>query len=179
MEEHARSSGLSRFGVLVVGGKLHSGRQAGFARRLESRFKDAELVVDDTGEYSRAHAHEIVWRNIQGQPEGKPCLRYIFCTNDEMALGAVDALRTAGAGNDDSVVVVGVDGTPEARALIESQTTPLRATVVQDSCSIAETTVDMLVRMTCGDTVKTCTYLEPGIYKASAKRWQAGPIPRG
>jgi ABC-type sugar transport system substrate-binding protein len=46
---------------------------------------------------------------------------YIFCTNDEMALGAVDALRIADIGNDGSVVVVGVDGTPEAKALIDSQ----------------------------------------------------------
>jgi ribose transport system substrate-binding protein len=91
---------------------------------------------------------------------------YIFCTNDEMALGAVDALRIAGVGNDGSVVVVGVDGTPEAKALIDSQTTPLCATVVQDSCQMAEIAVDRLVRMNRGDAVKVRTYLKPYVYKA-------------
>lgn len=84
-----------------------------------------------------------------------------------MALGALDALRIADTGTGGSVVVVGVDGTPEARALIDSQTTPLCATVVQDICEIAEMAVDRLVRMKRGDTIRARTYLEPCIYKAN------------
>jgi len=149
---------------LVIGGKLHSGRQTEFVRCLNYRFKDAEFIVDEDGEYSRTRAREIVLRNLQERSNERAGPHYIFCTNDEMALGAVDALHVAGVGSDGSVVVVGVDGIREARALIDSQTTPLQATVVQDSCSIAEISVDLLVKLTRRDAVKTCTYLEPRIY---------------
>lgn len=164
VEEHARSSQISHPRVLVIGGKLHSGRQTEFVRCLNYRFKDAEFIVDEDGEYSRTRAREIVLRNLQERSNERAGPHYIFCTNDEMALGAVDALHVAGVGSDGSVVVVGVDGIREARALIDSQTTPLQATVVQDSCSIAEISVDLLVKLTRRDAVKTCTYLEPRIY---------------
>jgi ABC-type sugar transport system substrate-binding protein len=44
-------------------------------------------------------------------------------------------------------VVAGVDGTPDARALIEAPPGPLRATVVQDSYKVAEATVALMERM--------------------------------
>ena len=68
----------------------------------------------------------------------------VFCTNDEMALGAVDALR---ATDSPGTVVIGVDGIAEARTLIDSGTSPLRATVVQDCDRLAESAVNALERM--------------------------------
>jgi ABC-type sugar transport system substrate-binding protein len=44
-------------------------------------------------------------------------------------------------------VVAGVDGTPDARALIEAAAGLLRATVAQDSCKIAEAAVALMERM--------------------------------
>lgn len=167
VEKHARRSQIACPQVWVIGGKLHHGRQAEFARHLNSRLQDADVTVNGDGEYSRTRAREIVWRSLQEKPEERPGPHYIFCTNDEMALGAVDALQMTGTANADSVVVVGIDGIPEARALIDSRTSPLRATVVQDSCSMAEIVVDLLVKMTRGDLVKKCTYLEPDIYTGS------------
>jgi ribose transport system substrate-binding protein len=166
VEEHARNSRLSHPRIWVVAGKWYTGRQLEFIKKLRSCFENAEFLVDESGEYSRVRARAIVCRNLQDKSQEKVMPHYIFCTNDEMALGAVDALRIADIGNDGSVVVVGVDGTPEARALIDSQTTPLRATVVQDSCEIAEVVVDRLVRMNRGDVVRTRTYLEPRVHKS-------------
>ena len=61
--------------------------------------------------------------------------------NDDMALGAVDALLCTDGRPGPETVVVGVDGTPQARAQIGSGPTPLRATVVQDSYRVAENAV--------------------------------------
>ena len=49
--------------------------------------------------------------------ERNPDLVAIFCANDDMALGAVEAARSAGK---DKVVVIGVDGTQSALKLIRA-----------------------------------------------------------
>lgn len=160
--EHATKKQILSPNLLVIGSKLHTGRQTEFVKRMKRRFQDAKFVIDEDGEFNRARAREIVCANLRS----KECVvpNYIFCTNDEMALGAVDALGLMGLGNDGSVVVVGVDGIPEATALIDSQTTALRATVVQDSCRMVEIATDLLDKAICGNHVEKCNYLEPRIY---------------
>jgi ribose transport system substrate-binding protein len=88
---------------------------------------------------TRKHLHHARLNNQQ--------LDVVFCTNDEMALGTVDALLFADPTTASETVVVGVDGTPQAQALIEAGPCPLRATVTQDSHLVAETGVDLLDRM--------------------------------
>ncbi|MGH3942664.1 MAG: substrate-binding domain-containing protein [Pseudonocardiaceae bacterium] len=160
--EHATRMRILCPEILIIGSKLHTGRQTAFVKQMRNWFKDAKFVIDEDGEFNRANAREIVCANLRSKEGVVP--NYIFCTNDEMALGAVDALGLLGLGNDGSIVVVGVDGTPEARALIDSQTTALRATVVQDSCRIAEIATDLLDKAIRGGHVEKYNYLHPRIY---------------
>ncbi|MEJ2857697.1 MULTISPECIES: substrate-binding domain-containing protein [unclassified Saccharothrix] len=90
----------------------------------------------------------------------------IFCTNDEMALGAVDALRATTSPASAATVVIGVDGVPEARTLIGAGTSPLRATVVQDAHHLAENAVHVLERMHNDRHVPKRTVLRPEVYQA-------------
>jgi ribose transport system substrate-binding protein len=83
-----------------------------------------------------------------------------------MALGAVDALRSDPTATTDTVVI-GIDGTAEARALIDSGTSPLRATVVQDANRIAQSVVDMLEKMSTGQPVPKKTILTAEVYPAA------------
>jgi ABC-type sugar transport system substrate-binding protein len=88
--EHARRSRISAPRVLVIGSnKLHLGRHEEFAKRLRLRLQDAEVIIDDGGDFDRTRAREIVYKNLRSGQRVVP--NYIFCTNDEMTLGAVDA----------------------------------------------------------------------------------------
>ncbi|WP_442933550.1 hypothetical protein [Micromonospora sp. CPCC 206060] len=70
-----------------------------------------------------------------------------------MALGAGDAVQAyVAAGHGVEPVIVGVDGTTEAIAAIRSPAGPFQATIVQDTRRIAETGVDLLLRMRNGET---------------------------
>lgn len=160
--EHSRRSLISSPVVLVIGSKLHIGRQTEFVKRLKSRLQDAKFIIDEDGDFDRTRAREIVCENLRSEEHVAP--NYIFCTNDEMALGAVDALGMLGFRNGGPITVVGVDGTPEARALIDSQKTPLRATVVQDSCRMAEIAIDLLDKAIRGKHVEKYNYLDPRIF---------------
>ena len=66
-------------------------------------------------------------RNVQG----------VIAGNDTMALGAVAALKNAGL---DKVIVVGLDGSPDAIASIKSG--GMKATVLQPAAKIARLAVD-------------------------------------
>jgi ribose transport system substrate-binding protein len=89
----------------------------------------------------------------------------IFCTNDEMALGAVDALSSPSLATQ-ATVVVGIDGVLEARALIDTGTSPLKATVVQDTHRLAMSITDLLDKMHHGRAVPKRTILPAEIYES-------------
>lgn len=157
--EHAKTSRILPPRVLVIGAELHRGRQREFVNRLREWIHDTEIMGIEDGGFVRMRARDLVCDHLS--PGVVP--DYIFCTNDEMALGAVDALVMTGIANDGSVVV-GVDGIPEAKALIDSRRTPLRATVVQDACRVAETAADLLDKAIRGKRIETYNHLKPYIY---------------
>ena len=150
--------------VLVVGGPRQRGRQERFVEVVKEKVPKARVILDDDGEFVRMRARKVVGRCLQGlRDEGRqPAI--IFCTSDEMALGAVDALLAEGT---TTTAVVGVDGTPEAKALIDTGQSPLRATVVQDPYRVSEIAVDLLERMLRGERVPVHTLLAGEICTAS------------
>ncbi|MBM7774983.1 ribose transport system substrate-binding protein [Actinokineospora baliensis] len=142
--------------VHIVASREHAGRQDGFVEALRAALPGTRVSVDDTCAFTRALAQDSVRARLRRGP-----LDAVFGTNDEMALGAVDALRWA---DREDVFVVGVDGAADALALIDAGDSPLRATVVQDSYAIAEAAVDLMHRLLGGRPVRTRTFLEPVVH---------------
>ncbi|MBP2161058.1 MULTISPECIES: substrate-binding domain-containing protein [Asticcacaulis] len=73
------------------------------------------LVEEATGNWDRAQGEALVTQWLQG---GKP-INAVLANNDEMALGAIDALKKAGK-KPGEVYVAGVDGTADALVAINS-----------------------------------------------------------
>jgi ABC-type sugar transport system substrate-binding protein len=73
------------------------------------------LVEEATGNWDRAQGGTLVTQWLQG---GKP-ISAILANNDEMALGAIDALKKAGK-KPGEIYVAGVDGTADALTAINS-----------------------------------------------------------
>ena len=115
--------------------------------------------------FTRSRAYDAVCSHVR-QLDARQCLSAIFCTNDEMALGAVDALSVPSMATQDTVVV-GIDGVLEAKALIDTGTSPLRATVVQDTHRLAVSIVDHLAKMHRGRAVPKRTFLHAEVYEAT------------
>jgi ribose transport system substrate-binding protein len=132
--------------VLVINGGHYHRREQTFQRQLEAEVPAVQLISDCAG-FDRSRAREVVGSHLRSLDEAGQRIDAVFCTNDEMALGAADALLFSGIPWAEDTVVAGVDGTPDARALIEAPTSPLRATVVQDAYKVAEAAVGLLERM--------------------------------
>jgi len=118
--------------VLIINGGRLPHRERMFRMRLEAEVPGVNLISDCAG-FDRPQATQVVAAHLRQLDAADRRLHAVFCTNDEMALGAADALVFAGIPWAGDVIVAGVDGTPDARALITAGPGPLRAPVVQDS----------------------------------------------
>jgi ribose transport system substrate-binding protein len=154
--------------VLVVGSTTLSGRQDSFAKTLSGLVPHSDIQVSSSGAFVRRHARKIVAAHLADFTAEGRSLDAIFCTNDEMALGAVDAITAVGGAGSATTFVVGVDGTEEAVELIRAGGTPLTATVRQDAQKEAETAVACLRRMLAGKDVRSETFLAPELLPVEA-----------
>ncbi len=80
---------------------------------------------------------------LQGQPD----IQGVFAHNDEMALGALEAIKTSGK----DIVVIGFDATDDAVQAVEDGT--LAGTVAQKPELIGETAIDIAVKALKGEEV--------------------------
>jgi ribose transport system substrate-binding protein len=148
--------------VLIIAASEHNARQQRCEQALLSGLHDVMIKTNDQCEFNRSRACDAV-RDYLRQLDESQCLDAIFCTNDEMALGAVDALSPPSPASR-TTLVIGVDGVLEARALIDSGDSPLQATVVQDTHRLAVSVVDLLEKMRVGDSVPKRTFLPADVY---------------
>ena len=82
-------------------------RARGFAAELKKEAPGLDIVASLPGDWDSLKAADIANDTLERNPD----LVAIFCANDDMALGAVEAARSKGK---DKVVVIGVDGTQSA-----------------------------------------------------------------
>jgi hypothetical protein len=70
-----------------------------------------------------------------------PNVKAIYCANDTMAMGVAQAV--ANAGKTGKVLVVGTDGIPEARKMVEAG--QMTATIAQNPADIGATGLKLMV----------------------------------
>jgi ribose transport system substrate-binding protein len=157
--------GKDRPHVLIVASTEHEARQRRCEQALRSALSDVKITTDESGAFMRSRAYHAVRAHIRQLNPGQR-LDAIFCTNDEMALGAVDALASPSPATQ-TTLVVGIDGVLEAKALIDTVESPLRATVVQDTQRLAGSVVDLLEKMHHGRPVPKRTILPAEIYETT------------
>jgi len=81
-------------------------RTKGFSTWMGAHYPNIRIVAEQNADWDRNRARELAVTWIRNFPN----LRGIFCNNDTMALGVVEAVRESGR----DILVVGVDGIGEA-----------------------------------------------------------------
>jgi inositol transport system substrate-binding protein len=102
--------------------------------------KGVNIADEQPAGWMRTNAMDLTTNWITA---GRP-IDAIFANNDEMAIGAIQALKAAGAKTDD-VVVVGIDATPDALAAMKAG--DLAVTVFQNAGAQASSAVDAAVSL--------------------------------
>ena len=109
--------------TLTPGSSVARDRAAGFKEEI-AKYPDMHIIASQTGDASRAKGRAVMENLVQSL--GKK-ITAIYAHNDEMALGAIQALKDAGMKPGAGVTVVSVDG--ERAALEAIQRGELAVTV--------------------------------------------------
>ncbi len=127
----------------VPGTSASRDRGRGFAEAIKAH-SDIQVVAQQTANFDRTNGLNVTSNLMQAHPD----VTGIFAENDEMALGAIQALG-AKAGKD--VLVLGFDGTPEG--LKEIQDGRMVGSIAQQPAELGKLAVDQAVNAINGDPV--------------------------
>jgi galactofuranose transport system substrate-binding protein len=92
-------------------------RARGFRNAIEGR-DNLEIVRSQTGDFTRTGGKEVMESFLQAESGNSICALYAH--NDDMALGAIQAIREAGMDPGDDILIVSIDAVPDIfRAMAE------------------------------------------------------------
>lgn len=114
---------------------------------------DLDVVASQTADFNRAEGLTVMENILQANPD----IKGVFAHNDEMALGALEAI------GDKGIVVVGFDATDDAKAAVEAGT--LAATIAQQPDLMGATAIEVAVKLASGQTVDASIPVEVTLIK--------------
>lgn len=123
-------------------------RGAGFIKAISA--SEVKVVATQPADFDRTKALNVAENMLQANPDVKA----IFAQNDEMALGAIKAVKAAKK----EIIVVGFDGTDEGIAAVKNG--ELAATVAQQAGKIGSIGVEVADRVLKGEAVAPYTPVE-------------------
>ena len=125
----------------VTGASAAIDRSAGFHQVADSKL---EVVASQTANFDRAQGMSVMENMLQANGE----IKAVFAANDEMALGALEAI--AGAGRD--ILVVGFDATDDAVEAVKAGR--MGGTIAQQPALLGATAVENAVKLMNGESIE-------------------------
>ena len=113
-------------------------RSAGFHNVADAKLN---VVASQTANFDRTQGMSVMENMLQAHPD----IQAVFAANDEMALGAVEAIYGAGK----SILVVGFDATDDAIAAIQEGR--MAATIAQQPDLIGRTAIENAFKLISGE----------------------------
>jgi inositol transport system substrate-binding protein len=127
-------------------------RREGIQLELLDKRPDVELLTEQTALYARTEGMRVMEDWIQAYPE----IDAVVSANDEMALGAIEALKSNN--RLEGVMVIGIDATPDAIAAIRRG--EMTMTVLQDAPEQARRSMQVAAMAIAGEKLEK-EYLIP------------------
>lgn len=130
-------------------------RREGLNEALEAAGRDdVEIVADQDGKWEKAEGMRITeaWIQKYGDGDGGVTFDAIISANDQMALGAIEALKAVNLlDGENNILINGVDGTSEAVDMVESGY--MVQTVFQNGPGQGEAAVNTIEKILNGEDV--------------------------
>ncbi|PIC58353.1 ribose ABC transporter substrate-binding protein RbsB [Sporosarcina sp. P12(2017)] len=125
----------------IAGSSAARDRGAGFNEAVDGK---VNIVAKQTANFNRAEGLTVMENILQANPD----IQGVFAHNDEMALGALEAIQSAGK----DIIVIGFDATDDAVASVKDG--KLSATIAQKPEEIGVKAMDAAVALLNGEDVE-------------------------
>nr|WP_295463247.1 substrate-binding domain-containing protein [Mesorhizobium sp.] len=122
-------------------------REKGFTEKLAEIAPDVKVVASQSGDSKREKAQAVAEDLLQAHPNAVG----IFAVNDEMALGALQAVIAAGRQN--KMSIIGFDASSEGISEIAKGNSAFKATVAQDPVGMGKIVTKTALAVLKGDKV--------------------------
>ncbi|MFW5709644.1 MAG: LacI family DNA-binding transcriptional regulator [Chloroflexota bacterium] len=154
--DYLLKGGHTRFGYIAgqANTSTNSERQRGYIGRLRTFGIDDVLIEPGDYTYVGGHAAMSVLLQRSDPPNA------VFCANDIMAIGAIDAARELGRRVPDDLSIIGFDDIPMARWGAYRLTT-----VSQEVDAMIDATIDLMLAKIADSNLQTTLRLIPGKLK--------------
>ena len=143
----------------TVGASAAVQRKKGFDEYLAANCPDIEILDSQTGDFTRSMGKEVMESFLKTYDD----IDAVFCHNDDMALGAIEAIKEAGKKPGEDIKIVGVDGVKGAfeAILAGEMNCPVECTPI-----LAEQIFDTAAKLKNGETVEKWIMSADGVYTA-------------
>jgi galactofuranose transport system substrate-binding protein len=158
-----KTGGKARIAELVgtVGSAPAIDRKKGFEEVL-AQYPDMKIIKSQSGDFTRAKGKEVMEAFLKA-PDAKE-ITAVFAHNDDMALGAIQAMEEAGLRPGKDIIIVSIDGVRDAfKAMAEGK---LNCSV---ECNplLGPQLFDIIEKVAAGQPVPKRIVTEEGVYDQS------------
>jgi len=108
----AATNGTGDVAILegTSGNNVAVDRTSGFKSELAAKYPNMKVVADQTANFDETTGQKVMEQMLQSNPS----ISAVYAENDEMAFGALQAIKAAGKTAGKDIKVVSIDGTQEA-----------------------------------------------------------------
>jgi ribose transport system substrate-binding protein len=142
----------------TTGSSPANDRKRGFDEAIaaDPRFT---ILESRSGDFARDEGRQVMETLLQAHPD----VNIVYAHNDEMAIGAIQALEAAGRTPGEDVLVVSIDGTRDAlQAIIDGK----MGVTVESSPFFGPLACDTMRRYAAGETIEPWVQVEDRIFTA-------------
>lgn len=142
----------------TTGSSPANDRKQGFDEAIagDDRFT---IVASRSGDFARNEGRRVMETLLQAHPD----VNVVYAHNDEMAIGAIQALEAAGRVPGEDVLVVSIDGTRDAlQAIIDGK----MGVTVESSPFFGPLACEVMTQFAAGETIEPWVKVEDRIFTA-------------
>jgi galactofuranose transport system substrate-binding protein len=88
------------------GNNVTTDRTRGFQDEVKAKYPNMKVVASQTGNFAQTDGQKVMEQLLQAHPD----INAVYAENDEMALGAIQAIKSAGKTPGKDVKIVSIDG---------------------------------------------------------------------
>lgn len=140
----------------TTGSSPANDRKQGFDEVIAEQ-DNMTIIASQSGDFSRDTGRQVMETLLQAHPN----VNVVYAHNDEMAIGAIQALEVSGRTPGEDVLVVSIDGTRDAlRAIVNGK----MGVSVESSPFFGPVACDVLNRYAAGETIEPWVRVEDRVF---------------